>query len=298
MKQVDSVNDAILGVKVDLVSYEFLELKEEVKSWYKDYDLSLFDTRNEYPIAYKGKNNELIVNKISGIISNYFYAYKDSKGKMFLLDGYNRLLSNYGEITEVNPTVYVKVINDGDLPDNKLMSIMFSLNAWKLSTNGRDDSQFNIGNFLDRGFRLFLYTKFGIILNRRIHHDDIKVLDEYFRDESESVSYFNYGIDNLFRLFKQSNVIADFKEILKSNDYDTKEKNELIFPNYKHFLGGYVRFLSRRRLKGDVSEHLFDTYLNILKEDKKFFTKLKGMSGTDSTRKNIFLFFNKIEDTL
>lgn len=298
MKIIETIYDEILKVNIDLCSYKYSTLREEVKSWYKDVDLSLFDRRNEYSFN-KRDESKYIINKISGLISNYFYAYKDKDGKMFLLDGYNRLLSDYGDI-DIDPTVYLKVIYEEDITDGKLMGIMFTLNAWKLSKNGSEDSQFHITNFLDRGFKLFLYTKFNILISKRLrYHDDIKVLDEYFRRECESVAYFNYNIDELFFLFKQENIIKDFKHILKSNDYDdTIKDDENIFPHYDTFLQGYTRFLSRRRLIGDLSEYLFDTYLTMLKADKKFFNKLKGMSGNDSTRKNVFLFFDKIEQNL
>jgi hypothetical protein len=298
MKKIDSIFDSILKVNVDLYSYSYFELRAEVKTWYNGVDLSLFDRRTKYSISEKDGDKNLI-NKISGIISNYFYAYKDKSGKMYLLDGYNRLLSDFGNL-DIDTTVYLKVITEEDeeFTSGKLMSIMFILNGWKLSKNGSDDMKFWIDNFLDRGFKLFLYTKFGIIINERKRHDDIDILDEYFRDESESVAYFNYNSAELFLLFKQERIIEDFKHILRHNDYDDDFRDDKIFNNYNYFLQGYVRFISRRRLKNDFSEHLFETYLDILKADKKFFSKLKTMCGNDSTRKNIFLFFDKIEKNL
>lgn len=93
-------------------------------------------------------------------------------------------------------------------------------------------------------------------------------------------------------LFSRKNVINDIKEIIKNNDYYLTQP----FKNYNKFLEGFCLYLSYLRLKGDEDEHKFETYLNKLYENKSFFKKLQGMSGTDSTRKNIFKFFRTLEN--
>ena len=70
------------------------------------------------------------------------------------------------------------------------------------------------------------------------------------------------------------------------------------FPHYDTFFEGFIRFLSRRRLANDLTDHEFSHYLDLLKADAKFFKKLQGMSWTDSTRQNVYKFFNKIEKDL
>lgn len=52
-------------------------------------------------------------------------------------------------------------------------------------------------------------------------------------------------------------------------------------------------FLARKRVSGDSSEYDFKDFLEKLYADKKFYKKLITMSGNDSTRKNIFNFFEK-----
>jgi hypothetical protein len=54
-------------------------------------------------------------------------------------------------------------------------------------------------------------------------------------------------------------------------------------------------YLASKRVHGDDGEYKFQTYIDKLKSDKKFFTKLQGMAGNDSTRKNIYNFFRKDE---
>lgn len=287
---IDNGYDALLKSNFDLYKTTYFDLQKEVKTWYNE-DLKLFDTRNKY----SPRENENLVKKATGLISNFFYAYK--VGDSFLLmDGYNRLLSDVG-ILNIDTPVYLKVLTS-ELSDSQLMSVMFSLNAWKLSKSGGDDSQFRVNNFLDRGFRLFLYKKFDIeIVERQRYHYDADILDEYFRNEYESCGYFNYNIDFLFILFKNERIVDDFKHILEINNYDDTV-TPVLFKHYDKFFQGYIRFLNRRRLKGDMSEHRFETYLEVLKKDSKFFKKLQGMSWTDSTRKNIFSFFDRIEKNM
>lgn len=59
------------------------------------------------------------------------------------------------------------------------------------------------------------------------------------------------------------------------------------------FINGFIMFLARKRVSGDSSEYDFNDFLNKLYDDKKFYKKLITMSGNDSTRKNIFNFFEK-----
>lgn len=293
MKKIDTAYDELLKSNYELYSVKFSDLQKEARSWYKDVDTSEFDCRTKYSL--EDENAKYTVMKISGIASNHFYAYKDQNGKMLLMDGFNRLLTNYGDLP-VDPIVYIKVLTD-DLSDAKLMNIMFRLNMWKISKSGQDDSEFWTSNFLDRGFRLFMFTKFDIVLKERhgigyYGRNDMNALDHYFRNESIAV-YFKRRLPELFKLFGNERIVDDFKEILKIHDYE-----EAPFKNYDTFEEGFIRFLARRRLVDDFSEHKFETYIKLLEDDKKFFKKLQGMSGNDSTRKNVYEFFKNIEKDL
>jgi hypothetical protein len=236
--------------------------------------------------------------KRTGIISNYFFAYREN-GKYYLMDGFNRLFTDYGNI-DINCTVYLKVLID-KLEDNQLMSAMFNLNMWKLKTNLWG---FEINDFFDRGFRLFIFSKFGIFFYhynddfdvltgkryyvRERYKDDIDVLDYYFRNEWEMSDSSKHTFETLAKLFSQKNIVVDIREIVESNNY--KEKP---FNNYDMFLNGFIMYLSLRRALGDGGEYKFQTYLNKLYEDKKFFKKLQDMCGNDSTRKNIYNFYRE-----
>lgn len=296
MKKIDSGYDDILNVNYELYAVKYSELVSKAKSWYKGYDLSMFDERTEY--ANKHDNGECQVMKMSGIVSNHFYALKEGD-ECFLLDGFNRLFTDYGKLTK-DPLVYIKIITDR-VDDNKLMAIMFMLNMWKLS--GSD--KFEITNYLDRGFRLLIKKKFNISLfyhkgdgydtyqNREQYADDIRVLDHYFRDEHSYADYFKLGYTGVIKLMSNLNIVNDFRQIIRINKYKTEP-----FKNYHMFVEGYVRFLSRRRLEDDNNDHQFETYIELLEGDKTFYKKLQGMSGTDSTRQNIYKFFRDIEDNL
>lgn len=300
MKKIDSDYDELLKSNYDLFAVRFSDLKKEVKSWYSDLDLKDYDCRSKYEMDVKSNNNITML-KVCGIASTQFYAYMSEDGTMYLMDGFSRLLTDYGTF-KADPIVYLKVLK-GDLPDNKLMDIMFRLNVWKISSNGGSVNNFTIRNFLDRGFRLFLKSKFNIVLVDRFRHDDIEIINQYFKDENSSVGYFNYDVMELFKIFSNECIIEDFKEIIAGNTYSEfssynrteTDINTTPFSNYKLFLEGYAKFLSRRRLHGDTTEHKLETYLDILKTDKKFFKKIQGMSGNDSTRINIFNFFYGIE---
>lgn len=289
MKKIDSAYDDLLKSNYDLFVVNFSDLQTEVRSWYKDVDMKAFDNRTKYDTGRDETTYSLL--KISGIASNHFYAYKEQNGKMHLMDGFNRLLTDYGKLP-VDPIVYIKVLTD-DLSDNRLMNIMFRLNMWKIARDGSINSQFRTSNFLDRGFRLFIKTKFGITIQDRRGHDDMSVLDEYFRDESKQACYFSHRLPQLFKLFMNVRIVDDFKEIVNCNAYD-----EMEFKHFDTFFEGFIRFLSRRRLVDDANDHKFETYLTLLKNDKKFFNKLQGMSWTDSSRQNVYSFFDKIEEDL
>ncbi len=170
---------------------------------------------------------------------------------------------------------------------------MFQLNLWKLAQGSSINGGFRIFDFLDRGFRLFLYSKFNIEFYRYDDYDtrkrnqhDIEVLDHYFVNEHDFAGYFKYKYDELFILMNNPEVLNDFREILKANDY-----LEEPFGNYRWFLYGYAMYISELRVKGDKMPYKFETFLEKLYADKKFFKKLVNMSGNDSTRKNIYHFF-------
>jgi hypothetical protein len=287
MNVIDKGYDPLLKANYSLASISFNDLKDLAKSWYKDIDLSKFDQRHlreDYEYKFK-------VMKRAGLMSNFFYAYLED-GKYYLMDGFNRLFTDYGSLDH-NPTVYLKIITD-KLEDHQLMSIMFQLNLWKLfSTNSV--TKFDVYDFLDRGFRLFLNSKFGIeFYYHKDYHartrniDDIRVIDYYFVREHDFCGYFKLKYDLIFILMNNVQTINDFKEIIKANDYLTEP-----FKNYDMFLNGYAMYISEQRVKGDINKYEFDTFLKKLQEDKKFFKKLQGMSRTDSTRKNIYHFFRE-----
>jgi hypothetical protein len=284
-KLVDSSFDEMLGSSYELYAFRFSHLQQEVKSWYIDVDIKAFDNRNEYLHHGGTRDSIYTIMKFSGVVSNNFYAYRDQNGKMYLMDGYNRLLTSYGNLP-FDTTVYLKVLTS-KIPDNKLMSIMFILNMWKLSNSGNGDTTFKVKNYLDRGFRLFMKSVFKLEITKH----NMYALDKYFREESIA-DYYNYDLDELYILFKSEKVIDDFKEIVRVSNLEEKP-----FNNFDTFKDGFGRFLSRRRLKGDVSDHKFEDYLDKLKSDK-LFKKLPTMSGNDSTRKNVYEFFRNIEKSL
>ncbi len=231
--------------------------------------------------------------KETGIITNYFFAYKEGE-KLYLLDGFNRLLTDYGNVDD--SIVYLKVITN-PLKDPELMSIMLYLNLWKLYGHGY--YRFDTNNFFDRGFRLLLKKKYDIEIYSNIEwkdrlreHDDFYILNKYFVRESKSTDMFKYSYLQIKKLFAKENIVNDLREIIKGNDYLKSP-----FNNYSRFLNGFTMFLSRRRLSEDNSKHEFKTYLDLLYKDK-FFKKLQNMSWTDSTRQNVFAFFKNIEEQL
>jgi hypothetical protein len=284
MNSIDSGYDDILGSNYELCKINFQELKTLVKSWYPNTDFKEFDNRfvrEEYERGF-------VELKKAGLITNYFYAYKEND-QYYLLDGFNRLLTDYGQL-DFNPTVFVKVLTT-KLPDNDLMRIMFHLNMWKLQGDGHHN--FKPNDFFDRGFRLLLNKKFGISFysysdydKRTRDRNDFNVLHYFFRNEQDFCEAFAFSFTGLRKLLENPNIIGDLKELLKANDYLEKP-----FKNYDMFVNGYAMFLSWRRVIGDNSEHKFETYLEKLKNDSKFFKKLQGMSGNESTRKNIYEFF-------
>ena len=289
MKLVDSEYDDLLKSNYELYSVRFSELKDTVKSWYKGQDLKDFDDRTKHEWTYRD-DSEYFIAKVSGIASNHFYAYKEGD-KYYLMDGFNRLLTDYAEDLPVDPIVYIKILTS-ELSDARLMNVMFRLNMWKIARSGDRDSEFKVHNFLDRGFRLFLKSKFGIKFQKRFRHDDMSVMAQYFKDESESCCYFSYRLPELFKLFFNERIIDDFKQILKFNEY---EDDNPPFNHYDTFFEGYIRFLSKKRVNDDESDYDFEDYLKLLKEDEKFFKKLQKMSWTDSTRKNVYKFFKDSE---
>jgi len=299
MKIIDNGYDDLLNTNYILYSVKYQDLKEIVRSWYGDINFREFDERD---IRY---NHDIPINttKQSGLICNLFFAYLEGD-KYYLLDGFNRLLTNYSSI-DSNPTVYLKVLID-ELKGHELMRVMTFLNMWKLS--GINDNHYGrqISNFFDRGMKLLLYMKFGIEFyinekqvdmekegyirpqndKRWSNYNDINIINCYFKHENESTAMFYFSYHNILKILSNVNIIDDLKDIIESNDYDYEP-----FPHYKTFLEGYCMFLASRRVMSDETPYKFEIYLNLLKDDKKFFKKLQGMSGNDSTRKNIYNFF-------
>jgi hypothetical protein len=285
MKKLETTFDDLLGCNYSLYSVRYSELMDTVKSWYDGYNLKEFDNRftgnPRYEVDFK-------VMRKSGLLTNLFYAYKE-EDKFYLLDGFNRLLANYGELDK-NTTVYIKIIED-KLEDFQLMSLMFNLNLWKLYNENYGG--FTLKDFIDRGFRLFLKSKFNVELyycktydERVKYKDDIRILEEYFINEDETSGNFKYDYKHVARLFLNENLLGDFRDLLLNNNYLKQP-----FSNFHMFLEGYAKFLSWRRLNSDNTQYKFIDFLEILYRDKVFFKKLQGMSGNDSTRKNIYKFF-------
>lgn len=302
MEKIDSGYDVLLKSNFELYKVKFKELQETAKSWYaKDTNFRSFDERSVH-----SNENALLVGKVSGLINNLIFAYKEDD-KFYLMDGFNRLFTEYSQL-DLDVDVYLKVLTT-KLENHQLMRCMFYFNLWKLSNNNYGN-EFKVQTFFDRGMRLFLYEKFNIDFyihrpewqheeiyanlsehnaSRPYSEEDLTLLDYYFRKCFELADYFKLDYDDVFRLFSQERIIDDIQEIIAENKY--KEKP---FPNYHLFFRGFIMFLSKQRIKGDTSEQKFQTYVNLLKEDKKFFKKLQGMYGNDSTRKNIYHWFNNL----
>lgn len=293
MKKLDTTYDNIIETNYDLFSVKLSELKTLAKSWYLDTDLKKFDNRWVRDDNRDEKN--FIEMKKSGLICNLFFAYIED-GKYYLLDGFNRLFTDYGAI-EQDTTIYLKVITD-KLPDHKLMGIMYRLNMWKLSSDNNINGGFKVNDFFDRGFRLLLNTKFNIQLydyknseydKRTRDNDDLKIIDKYFVYEYEEASYFKTSFQGVNILLSQENIINDIKALIKGNDYLKSP-----FGNYSMFLEGFAMYLAYLRYKRNTKQYEFDFFLNKLYENKAFFKKLQGMSGNESTRKNIYKFYRDL----
>lgn len=296
MKLVDSGYDKLLWSNYELHSSTLKELKEFAMSWYDGIDLSNFDERKDY-----GSREEynFIEMKRSGLTSNYFFAYRDQGGKYYLMDGFNRLFTEYGNLGDLDSPVYLKVITD-NLEDWKLMHIMFRLNMWKLQGSGH--WSFDVNDFFDRGFRLFLYKKFGIELytynnsnweKRKRDRKDFEILNMYFRSEWIESDAFPHRLSELSILMSREKIVEDIKGILKINNYRSEP-----FNNYRTFVDVFVVFLSARRVEGDMGDYKFENYLKALKNDEKFFKKFQKMAGTDSTRKNAYTWIRDLQSTI
>lgn len=290
MKLVDSNYDPILKSNYDLFSIQLSELKKLAKSWYPDVNLKDFDDRH----LRSSDEQDLVQMKLTGLASNYFFAYCED-GRYYLMDGFNRLFTEYGQ-TDIDPPVYLKVLTSS-LKDHWLMYIMYMFNMWKLKTSSFHH-RFDIVGFMDRGFRLFLYSKFNILFDqnddyqsRTRKNTDLNELDLYFKKESYDYGIHKYDYSQLAVLFHNERIIEDIREIVKYNDY-----KEQPFKHYETFFRGFMMYLSERRLKGDMREHKFQTYIDLLQKDTKFYKKLQGMSWTDSTRKNVCKFYRLIEN--
>lgn len=285
MKLLETNFDEILQCNYNLYSCSYLELQTNIRENYKEYNLKEFDQRHT---SNSGCDVDLYLMKQSGLLSNLFYTHKNAD-KLILLDGFNRLLTDYA-IIDKNQIVYIKEL----IGDVNLMSVLFNLNLWKLYN--KNYGGFSITDFMDRGFRLFLKTNFHIefyywnrdkedYLERKREKDDIKLIDKYFIHESEMSGSFKYDYKFVDILFKNKYIVDDFKELLDANNY-RKEP----FNNYDMFLEGYAMFLSFNRIK-DVEIPKFNIFLNKLYLNEKYFNKLKSMCGNDSTRKSIYKFY-------
>ena len=131
MKHIDTGYDTICKSNYDLFQLSFSELRDLARTWYPpNTDFAYFDRRTtEYDIKNNKNDNVYKQMKITGVLSNYIFAYKED-GQYYLMDGFNRLFTDYGEL-EFDTPVYLKVFTD-KLEPHKLMYIMFMLNMWKM----------------------------------------------------------------------------------------------------------------------------------------------------------------------
>lgn len=286
MKTIESGYDNLIRSNYELWSTTFNEFKVIAKSWYTDTDFSQYDNR----YVREDHENRFKAMKYAGLMTNYFFVYKEDD-TFYLLDGFNRLFTSYGNL-DIDCPILVKVITDKQ-EAHDLMRIMFFLNMWKLQ--GEYHNGFSPDNFFDRGFRLLLSKKFDVNIytyddyhTKTRERSDFEILHQYFRNQYEETADFSLPLDGIGVLLSQKNIIEDLKELIKSNDY---LYSTIPFKNFTLFLNGFAMFLSWRRVNGDNNEYKFQTYIDKLYEDNKFFKKLQGMSGNDSTRKNIYIFY-------
>jgi hypothetical protein len=233
----------------------------------------------------------VLLHKKIGLITNIFLAYKENSS-FFLLDGFKRLLSTYQTI-DIDSPVYIKVLTS-QLSDNKLMSLMLELNAWKIP-----DRNYGIANDLfDRGWMLFLKYKFNFNIYHGSNHGyaerikyvtDLEMLSAYCKNERETVGYFNLDLIELHHLFNNKRIIDDLNELFIINNWSESSKE---FTNQDDFIIGYAMFLSRERLNGNENDLPYEHFLTHFKKETKLFKKITNMSGNDSTRKNIYKFYN------
>jgi hypothetical protein len=289
MKLIDEGYDSILDVEYELRSGTMLELKNDFKDYTSGLSLENFDRSSQDKLD----EREYKIIKDSAIISNYFYAYRDHT-KLFLVDGFSRLFVKQNLIDD-NAIVYLKVIK-GPITNNKLMRIMTLLNLWKLSSNTNRET--NIKLFFDRGFRLLLFKLYGLTFQKfkcidSKHHwgdkNDLDIIQWYFIKEFDT-TYYHYEFNQTLQLLTNAKFIDDLTEILKVNSYDL-----VPFNNFEDFFNGFMTFLARNRLRGNMSEIKFETYLQLLKQDTKYFNALQKMCGNDMTRRNIFKWFKQFE---
>lgn len=323
MRRIDSGYDDLLRSNYELYAVKFSELKTLARLWYKNLNIKRYDTRS---YDNHRKDDNLMEMKLSGIVCNYFFAYREGsktrfdndpkaqevldrmEAKYYLMDGFNRLFTDYGE-TGTDNVVYLKVLTD-KLEEHHLMEIMFRLNMWKLK--GTRNWSY-LSTFFDRGISLFLYAKFRIRLYsyRTVDHyrligfgtsdkkskityemiertvSDIDMIGEYFKYITDTYEG-SYGYEHIARLFSNERVVDDFREIVQQNKYSDKHPP---FKNYRDFFKVFINMMAFRRLMGDIQECKLETYLKRLEVDTKFFKKLKGMSGNIWTKRAVRQFF-------
>lgn len=288
-KIIDSGYDNFIKSEYVTYSINYQDLIEIVKSWYPNENFDNFDIKSSNQHSRNDVN--VMLQKKIGIITNIFLAYNENSS-YFLLDGFKRLLSSYQTI-DIDSPVYLKVLTS-ELSDSKLMSLMLELNAWKiLDRSGSDIAS----NLFDRGWMLFLKYKFKLNVyhgnadsyaERIKYVTDIEILSAYCKNERESVGYFNLDLIELRQLFNNKQIIDDLNELFTINNW-VKSANE--FHNQDDFILGYAMFLSRERLKNNENNLPYEYFLSCFKKNTKVFKKITNMSGTDSTRKNIYNFY-------
>lgn len=285
---IDQGYDNLLQVDYVLYKSTLAEAKKWVRSWYEGYDLTEFDSQSSNEFK---REKEILESKKAAIACNLLFACKEGD-RYYLLDGFNRLLTDYAEVDGDAP-VLLKVITSPMQP-NKVMSLMLRFNLWKLSTTGTWHCA-NIDLFFDRGLKLLLKSMFNVSFysfdnyhTRERGRRDMNVIQNYFTNETKDYGVHPKSYSSLCLLFDNKRIVDDIKEIVAANNYLNEP-----FSRCNFFVDGFANYLSELRISGDMEHYTFDHFLEMLYADKKFFTKLQGMSNTDVTRKNVYAWFRK-----
>lgn len=156
-----------------------------------DYDKLLRDAKkSEKELEYK-------LNSAKKAMENYNFCIEESKGKIVLLDGFNRLFGSSFESD--NKEIIVKKYVD--LSELQYSYLIYNLNDWKLKGSVRTRYNFT-KDFLDRGVRASLFIKYGIndinlnalkVLNKNNNLIEVlqffKELDTYIEEQGSNITF-------------------------------------------------------------------------------------------------------------